>query len=460
MQLLYPIGLLAFAGLIIPVIIHLWSVKKGKTLKIGSINLLGESASATSKSLKITDWLLFIMRCLLLAIVAFILAQPLIQQKIFSKNNKGWILIDQNQFSAIYPKHQKSIDSLLNLGFELHDFNFGFQQYELKDSAQKVQQVSLSYNSLLKKLNSTIPNGAKAYLFAPKRQIDLEGELPTLNYQLNWKETIPKDSLKTWTTNFIGKDYEAKSSPSLTTYKSKEVQDLATITVMIHEPKGNDSKYIKAGLRTIADFTKRKIEIKTYTSELQADLIFWLSEQAIPSSYLAKLKPKSKVFSYTIGKVNVTNSTLQFSNSISSQIALYKRIDVKKPQGEIIWRDGFGEALLIKQQNNQISRFYFYSRFNPQWTDLVWNDQFVNLLIPIVLGDQNAIGFGFEQNENDQRLFSANQNLLINGNESNTVATRFENIALAKYLWILALLILGIERFLSFRKTKISHVKS
>ena len=92
MQLLDPIGLLALAGLIIPVIIHLWSVKKGKTLKIGSINLLGESASSTSRSLKITDWLLFVMRCLLLVIIAFLLAQPLIQQKIRSKNNSGMFI--------------------------------------------------------------------------------------------------------------------------------------------------------------------------------------------------------------------------------------------------------------------------------------------------------------------------------------------------------------------------------
>ena len=81
MQLLYPIGLLALAGLIIPVIIHLWSVKTGKTLKIGSINLLGESANATSKSLKITDWLLFVLRCLLLIIIGLMLAQPLWQKK-------------------------------------------------------------------------------------------------------------------------------------------------------------------------------------------------------------------------------------------------------------------------------------------------------------------------------------------------------------------------------------------
>ena len=163
MQLLYPIGLFALAGLIIPVIIHLWSVKKGKTLKIGSIDLLGESANATSRSFRITDWLLFILRCLLLIIVGLMLAQPLFQKKISTKTQMGWILVDQNQFSTVYAIHQKSIDSLLKLGFELHDFNFGFKQFELKDSLQKTQGSALSYQSLFKKLNKTIPNGYTAY---------------------------------------------------------------------------------------------------------------------------------------------------------------------------------------------------------------------------------------------------------------------------------------------------------
>lgn len=460
MQLLYPIGLLALAGLIIPVIIHLWSVKKGKTLKIGSINLLGESANATSRSFKITDWLLFVMRCLLLVIVGLMLAQPLFQKKISSKSQLGWILVDQNQFSTVYTNHQKTIDSLLNLNFELHDFDFGFKQFEPKDSLQKAQKSTLSYQSLFKKLNKTIPNGYAAYLFAPKKLADFGGDLPKVNYKLNWFETETSDSLKTWSSNFLGKVYEAKSSPTLTSYTSKPIQELPPLTVMIAEAKGNDAKYVKAALKTIGDYTKRKVEIKEFNSNLNADLTFWLSEQQIPASFLAKLKPNSKIVTYVNGKVKAINSTIQLSNADANRIDLYQKVEAEIKPGEVIWKDGFGEPLLIKQQLKQTDYFYFYSKFNPQWSDLVWSEQFVNALLPIVLGNQKAEDFGFEENENDQRVVNAKQNLFINNNKSSTATTRIENVNIANYLWILALLVLIVERVLSFRKTKISDVKN
>lgn len=460
MQLLYPIGLLALAGLIIPVIIHLWSVKKGRTLKIGSINLLGESANATSRSFRITDWLLFILRCLLLIIVSFLLAQSLFQKKISSKTKLGWILIDQNQFTSVYAGHQKTIDSLLKLDFELHDFNFGFKQFELKDSLQKTQKTTLSYHSLFKKLNKSIPNGYTAYLFAPKRLADFEGDLIKINYQLNWLEVKTTDTLKTWTSNFLGKDYEAKSSPTLTSYTSKPIQDLPSLTVMIAEAKGNDSKYIKAALKTIGDYTKRKIEIREFNNNSNADLTFWLSEQQIPASFLSKLKPNSKIVAYVNGKINSVNSIIQLSDTETASIDLYQKVEGEIKPGQVIWKDGFGEPLLIKQHLNQISYFYFYSQFNPQWSDLVWSEQFVHALLPIVLGDQKPEDFGFEKNENDQRVLVTNQNLLLHNNESNAATVRMENISVTNYLWILALVVLIVERILSFRKTKISDVKN
>lgn len=460
MQLLYPIGFIALAGLIIPVIIHLWSVKKGKTLKIGSIHLLGESANATSTSFRITDWLLFILRCLLLIIISFLLAQPLFQKKISTKTKMGWILVDQNQFSAVYANHQKAIDSLLKLGFELHDFNFGFKQFELKDSLQKTQKSTLSYQSLFKKLNKSIPNGYTAHLFAPKRLADFEGDLTKINYKLNWIEVKTTDSLKTWTANFLGKDYEAKSSSTLTSYTSKPMQDLPLLTVMIAEAKGNDSKYIKAALKTIGDYTKRKIEIRAFNNNSNADLTFWLSDQQIPASFIAKLKPNSRIVAYVNGKVKSVNSIIQLGDTETASIDLYQKVEAEIKHGEVIWKDGFGEPLLINQQLNNINYFYFYSKFNPQWSDLVWGEAFVNALLPIVLGNQNVEDFGFEKNENDQRVLATNQNLLLNNNERNAATTRIENIPVANYLWILALVVLIVERILSFRKTKISHVKN
>ena len=82
----YTIGFLAATGIIVPLIVHLWNVKKGKTLKIGSIILLGESAKQSSKSFQIKDWLLFLLRSLLIIIIAFLLAEPFLKINNAEKN--------------------------------------------------------------------------------------------------------------------------------------------------------------------------------------------------------------------------------------------------------------------------------------------------------------------------------------------------------------------------------------
>ena len=227
---------------------------------------------------------------------------------------------------------------------------------------------------------------------------------------------------------------------------------------MLAETKGNDSKYVKAALKTIADYTKREFEIKEFNTNLSADLIFWLAEEQIPSSFLAQLKPNSKVVAYVNGKVKPINSIIQLSNTTA--VDLYQKSEAAIKPGEVIWKDGFGEPLLIKQKDKQINYFYFYSKFNPQWSDLVWGEHFVDALLPIVLGDQQIKDFGFEQNENDQRVVVESQNLLLNNKAHNAPMVRIESITLVNYLWILALLILIVERILSFRKTKLNDAKN
>jgi len=463
LQLLYPIGLLALAGLIIPVIIHLWSVKQGKTLKIGSIALLGESANTSSKSIKITDLLLFFLRCLILILIAFLLAQPYLKKTSKITKNSGWILMDKNQFNKIYGSNKKTVDSLLNLGFELHNFNLGFHQFLLKDSLLKANESSsLSYSSLFNQLNKQVPSGYPVYLFADYQLKNFDSNLPKPSFKLIWKEIENTDTLKTWSTKFLGKTYEGKSTPTQTSYSTQTTQDLPVISVLIYDPLGTDSKYIKAGLGAISDFTKRKIEFKNWnnSAKVKADVGFWLSDQPISTSDLSKLKDGARFLNYQKGKVSIENSNLHIDETEDQAIELRKRIAPENLSGEIIWTDGFGQPILVSESSFKKKQFHFCSRFNPQWTDLVWSEQFVKALIPIVLGNQNAKDFGFEDNSLDQRTIDKTQfNEAKIGKSSNYIKTESKN--LDYLLWLIAFMVLIIERILSFRKkANLDYVKS
>ncbi len=467
MQLLYPIGLFALAGLIIPVIVHLWNVKRGKTLKIGSISLLGESAKASSKSWHIKDWPLFILRCLLLILIAILLSQPYFKKVDGSKKQQGWVLVEKGQLKQIYHAQKQTIDSLMNLGFELHGFNLGFPLISLKDTVASVEEQQLSYTALFKQLNSQLPAHFPVYLFAGQQLRHFDGALPSIAFDLKWKTPVSIDTLKHWASQFAGKNYQAQSSPSLTSYTTvADGTNIPSIEVLIYDPNGTDRKYVEAALNAIADFTKRKITIKTWDGEtnLRADVGFWLSDQTIDQKHLAKLKTGANLLMYAKGKTRATTTTLNLSSTTWGNylnVDLYQSIIPIQPSGEVVWSDGFGRPILSKIPNENYQEYRFYSRFNAQWTDLVWSEQFVKALMPMVYAHQEAIDFGFEDHPSDQRELAQAQNQLIQLQSSAVVAKSSTQTSLNQLFWLLAFLVLILERILSFRKqTRLDHVKS
>ncbi len=460
MQLLYPFGLLALAGLIIPVLLHLWNVKRGRVLKIGSIALLGENATSSAKTLKITDLLLFILRCLIVILISFILAQPFYKKTTRVSNHSGWILMDRSHFSETYKKEKKSIDSLLKLGFELHDFNLKFEQFQLGDSLVKSNQTpNLNYLSLLQQLNTAMPKGYSAYIFADAKLKNFEGDLPNLSFKMTWKSSKDTAGVKNWSTSFLGKTYIAKSTSNLTHYTAALSSNPPSLNVLVHDPTNADSKFIRAGLNAIASFTKRPIEVSNWipNTAAKADVVFWLSEKAISSSELSLMKPGSTLLTYQNGKTLSLNSTINLSEE-TELVDLKKRIETNEVGRKVLWTDGFGKPLLTAQNVNHINHLYFYSRFNPKWNDLVWNEQFVKALMPIVLGHQNAIDFGFEDNWADQRQVIVKHLLKSNANQQQGVAT--SSHSMTNILWFLALLLLIIERVLSLSKKQTAYVKN
>lgn len=455
MHFLYPIGLLALAGLIIPLIIHLWNVKQGKTLKIGSIALLGESSRASSKSFKINDWLLLLLRCLLLALLAFLLAQPYLKRIVSGNSKKGWILVEKNNFQQVFKTHSKTIDSLIKQGCEIHDFNVGFKPLTLKDTAdhQVKQTNSLSYTALLTAVNQFIPPGREVYFFSDRRLNRFGNELPTVSYNLKYIPLNQTDTLSNWIAGYAGKKYEAKSNPSSTTYQALNSAEESPINIAIHETSGiTDSKYLIAALKAIESFTKRKIIINAATEK--ATIGFWLSDNPVSSDFKSSIASDGALFQYEKGKIVNTPSTISF---YGRHIKLSKRI-ASTGQAEKIWTDGFGNAILTNEKADALQIFHFYSRFNPQWNELVWDGLFVKALMPIVIRAENSTDFGFEDNPADQRRLSVQQKEVTEIAKAEDTQTT-QNKGLNPLFWITALLIFVTERILSFRK-KPNYVKS
>ena len=501
MQFIYPIGLLAAAAIIIPVIIHLWNIKQGKTLKIGSIALLGESSRQSSRSLLITDWPLLILRCLLLITLAFLLAKPFSRKALGATDDNGWIVIEKSGLKQVSADQKKTIDSLLNIGYELHELNTGFTELNRGDTSEIADsENTMSYPSLVKQLNATLPKGFKVYAFADSRMTRYEGDLPQVSINLNWNIMHAPDSVKTWISKayFTNKDniraFLTYSSPTGNytetfdlndqTAKAKKIEiridsgntkiktpdqsnwvpaDTSSINVTIYAAgQKSDGTYVQSAVMAIRQFTDMKISVTTVNNSLAipvaSDLVFWLSDAKIDKQVYVRLKKGACIFSYESGKEEKINSVINTSPQTNSSInypELYKHITPVKGDGEVLWRDGFGLPVLTLKRSETLTRYHFYSRFDPQYTDLVWSASFVKALMPVIIPSKGKnTDFGFEESTLDTRRIT-NTRLLHEANfMSRNSSEIYRDKPLTDVLWLIAMLLFTAERIVTFSKNR------
>lgn len=135
MHLVNPIWLWGLSGLMIPVGIHLLSRREGKIIKIGSIRHLDETNSKQFKSIRLNEFFLLILRCLIITIVVLFLSG--FHFKSFQKSGK-WLMVEKGlehdpQFSIL-------TDSLKRSGFEIKSLTKGFP--DLGDEPPMIKPIN------------------------------------------------------------------------------------------------------------------------------------------------------------------------------------------------------------------------------------------------------------------------------------------------------------------------------
>lgn len=503
LQFLQPIWLWAAAGIIVPVIIHLWNVREGKTLKVGSIAFLTESAKSHAKSLKLSELLLLLLRCLLLIVLAMLIAKPAWEKQI-KTTEKGWILIENTQVQEAYKKFKPTIDTLIKKGYTFHYFNRDFKEVKpedvLKVHADTAKKSALSYWTLLKELDQKVPPKLPVYLFSDNSLRRFTGSRPKVSLHLKWNIYSSPDTTFTWvekayktindsicliignskfsgtyftyqniSTNNLDNKFDlkvvdGKTFVSLTdTSKSginKSVQvDTSAIIITIFTDKfGEDANYLKAAINAIKDFTKYKIKVSVVSS-IQSipdnySWLFWLSEETLPAS-----KIKNNVFLYEKGKVENTNSVIltqdETALTATEKVGLFKLIpsnSISADSEKTIWKDGFGEPLLSVQKQNAFI-YHFYSRFNPQWNDLTWISSFPQIIYNLLFQKEKNTA---EINKADKRIMDSSQIQPVIIPQGNNVPKQhlIDKKDLSKVFWIIAFILFFIERIISFIRSK------
>lgn len=471
---------------------------------------MGESSRQSARSLRLLDLLLLLLRCLLLILLALILAGPVWSSLNEKSANKGWILIEKENLRESYQRFKPEIDSLIRIGYEFHFFDPGFKNAKIKDALEE-QSIAgnadqLSYWSLIRMLDQEIPRNTRAYIFTPNRLSRLNGERPTISKQLNWKTYTPADSVserieQAWfTPSDSVRALIASSKPDGTTYRSVTADpaarnsqfavtiqngraeldfkdtftvskrsgrkpvyiDSAIIKIALYTDKfHNDALYLKAAIGAIRKYTGRKILLSEFSAKQiprGQNMIFWLSEKKISPSQMG-LEPGGTLFVYESGKVEYLNSRLDLSPTLlkvqTNEVALYKRIGLpqKAKNSFTFWQDGFGQPVLDMSIENSISVYRFYSRFDPDWSDLVWSDDFTKALTQIILPvNDPAESNGFDRRMADQSQIIPAFSKVNNEPEKKDKDGKRDP---KDQFWTALVAVFLLERYLSFRQNQI-----
>jgi hypothetical protein len=485
MQFLNPIWFFALAALSIPVIIHLWNVRPGKTLKVGSISLITEASKNTSRSFKLLDILLLILRCLLLALLTLLLASPVWQKAASLQKVKGLLLIPKESLKETYTKFKPQIDSLNKAGYEFHYFNSGFAKNDLQkilvDSSLKDTTSKANYWSLIKALDRQTAAATPVYVFTPNGINYFKGSKPTIDLNLHWQTYTAADSVSKWiastslTNTGTIKVTLGNSSPAGVYYTDQILQnggsrnvavnvqnglplvslkgasqtavpvDTSAMRIAIYTDKhAVDAGYLKAALLAAVNFSGRKAVIKQYNTSAQIPggqtWLFWLSEQAVSG----EAKSSKSIFKYEAGKVTDIDTWIE-----PGHIALSKRINPKIGE-EAIWQDGFGKPVLSLDGNTH----HFYSRFNPLWNDLVWNDDFPKLILKLINNKPVSLSQQY-----DKRVLSNAQIQpgLVKENKAIASVKATGQTDLSRYFWLLLVAVFIAERILSHKTKTLSN---
>jgi hypothetical protein len=206
-------GLLALLGLAVPVAIHLWNRRPGRTVQVGSVRWLAATANRRLRNLRLEQFWLLLLRAAIVALLALAVAGPLWLRFQSSRAPRGMVLLAPETLRPeVLPALRPSMDSLRQQGFTLRLFAPGFrevsgQAWDSPDSLAKLTTPPVAAAS--DSIQPTTPDNywhrarqaADSFPNHPLRIVagtalrHFSGPRPALPAQLTWQPVPLPDSM-------------------------------------------------------------------------------------------------------------------------------------------------------------------------------------------------------------------------------------------------------------------------
>jgi len=345
MQFVNPIWLWGLTGLLIPIGIHLLSKREGKVIKIGSIRHLEETNSKQFKSIRLNEFLLLMLRCLVIIILVLFLSGFHFKGP---QESGKWLIVEgglehDQQFSVL-------TDSLKRSGFEVRSLTSGFPY--LSDKPSVIKKVN--YWNLLAELKKK--SLMKAVVLSYNYAEGFKGKRTSLPENVKWISKSPapiefvlnairlsNDSL------IVRAGYSSADKTSFSTLRSSIngqndfkfsqsdstiIEAPKTISIQIVNEPGftYDTKMIVAALQALDDkspdnFNFETVPLDKFSSNKKSDWIIWLTDVTAHPTDI-------NCIYYQHGNSNKllekrTNSSWTLTQRLNEQIALDQNLTVQ-----------------------------------------------------------------------------------------------------------------------------------
>ncbi len=512
-QFLNPILLLLSFSVLIPIVIHLLSRRRGKTLKIGSVKLITESQSNKFKNLKLSEVMLLLLRVALLILLVLLLAKPywIDHQSINESKGKHWVLIspeilDKINNSSINTK----IDSLISKGYEPRLFHSQFPKINL-DVKIEIDQSLQNYWSLLREADSILPPGSQIVVFAPSQLKSFRGERPQLNSDYTWysieteksqwieNAKVHKDKLlvtfgfsDSSKTSFRENEFEIPGIPRIFSgndmppveivpdFKKEEIKiriiqasndssdvfriqtnpSKRVVQIFYEEDRVIDANYVRAAVEAAEEIIKIPILIsmlgmKDFEKATNSpELIFWLSSEDIPGTLKKFTQDGATLITDMAShEYEISTGKIIMTGQTTDEEPRIWRYSKTQNKSASIWTDVVGNPLLQFESLGLGEIYRFHSRFHPQWNELVVKPQFPEWIMDVLLNSlENEKGVENQKRIVDRRNISVNQLIPQKIKAHNDIRKKENKSDLTIFVWLIVLSLFSFERWISERR--------
>ena len=330
MQFKHPEILYFLFLLLIPILVHLFQLRRFKKEYFTNVRFLKEISIQTRKSSKIKKWLLLATRLLLLTFIILAFAQPFFAGKDSKNSNNELYIVLDNSYS-MQAKGQKgallkrAVEDLLehapaNQTFSLLTNSESFWNTDVKSIQKELQ--NLSYSPLPFQLESAMAK-------IKSHPSNLNKDVVVISDAIGLQSKQLKSIDKSWNTIFVIPKAEQKSNVSI------------------------DSVFIE---QTLDNFYEIGIHLSSYGDDNKDFPMALYNKEKLIAKTIFKMESKDKIVKFTIPKEDFNGYASITDNSIAYDNTLY--FSISKPEKINVLSIGNPE------KSEFLSRIYTASEFN------------------------------------------------------------------------------------------------